>query len=54
MPRRGSCAEAAESKGEHPMTEELRDKVRTLGLDRLTEEHLAQFERGKTVMERHL
>src|SRR5580692_12343223 len=36
------------------MTEELRDKVRTLGLDRLTEEHLAQFERGTTGMERHL
>ena len=28
------------------MNEELRDKVRTLGLDRLTEEHLAQFERA--------
>ena len=36
------------------MTEELRDKARTLGLDRLTEEHLAQFERGTTGMERHL
>jgi hypothetical protein len=36
------------------MTEELRDKVRTLGLDRLTEEHLAQFERGTTGMGRHL
>ena len=36
------------------MNEELRDKVRTLGLDRLTEEHLAQFERGTTGMERHL
>jgi hypothetical protein len=36
------------------MTEELRDKVRTLGLDRLTEEHLAQFERATTGMEPHL
>ena len=36
------------------MNEELRDEVRTLGLDRLTEEHLAQFERGTTGMERHL
>ena len=36
------------------MNEELRDKVRTLGLDRLTEEHLAQFERATTAMERHL
>jgi hypothetical protein len=38
----------------HPMSEELRDKARTLGLDRLTEEHLAQFERATTGMERHL
>ena len=36
------------------MNEELRDKVHTLGLDRLTEEHLAQFERATTGMERHL
>ena len=36
------------------MTEELRDKARALGLDRLTEEHLAQFERATTGMERHL
>ena len=36
------------------MTEELRDKVRTLGLDRLTEEHLTQFEHATTGMERHL
>jgi hypothetical protein len=28
------------------MTEELRDKARTLGLDRLTDEHLKQFERA--------
>ena len=36
------------------MTNELRDKGRTLGLDRLTDEHLAQFERAITAMERHL
>ena len=36
------------------MTEELRDKARAFGLDRLTEEHLAQFERAITGMERHL
>ena len=36
------------------MTEELRDKARTLGLDRLTDEHLKQFERATTSMERHL
>ena len=36
------------------MTQELRDKARALGLDRLTEEHLAQFERAITAMERHL
>jgi hypothetical protein len=36
------------------MTQELRDKARALGLDRLTEEHLAQFERATTGMERHL
>ena len=36
------------------MTEELRDKARTLGLDRLTAEHLKQFERATTDMERHL
>ena len=36
------------------MTEELRDKARALGLDRLTEEHLAQFERATTGMDRHL
>ena len=36
------------------MNEELRDKARALGLDRLTEEHLAQFERAATGMERHL
>ena len=36
------------------MTEELRDKARTLGLDRLADEHLKQFERATTGMERHL
>ena len=36
------------------MTEELRDKARTLGLERLTEEQLKQFERATTGMERHL
>ena len=36
------------------MTEELRNTARRLGLDRLTEEHLAQFERATTGMERHL
>jgi len=36
------------------MNEELRDKARALGLDRLTEEHLAQLERATTGMERHL
>ena len=36
------------------MTDELRNKARLLGLDRLTEEHLAQFERATTGMERHL
>ena len=36
------------------MTEALRDKSRTLGLDRLTDEHLKQFERATTGMERHL
>jgi hypothetical protein len=36
------------------MSEDVRDKARALGLDRLTEEHLAQFERATTGMERHL
>ena len=36
------------------MTEELRDKARELGLDRLTDEHLAQFERATNGMGRHL
>jgi hypothetical protein len=36
------------------MTDELRDKARALGLDRLTDEHLEQFERATTGMERHL
>jgi hypothetical protein len=45
---------AASVKEIHSMTQELRDKARALGLDRLTEEHFAQFERATTGMERHL
>jgi hypothetical protein len=36
------------------MTKELRDKARALGLARLSDEHLAQFERATAGMERHL
>jgi hypothetical protein len=36
------------------MSEEIRDKARALGLDRLTDEHLAQFERATSGMETHL
>ena len=36
------------------MNNELRDKARALGLERLTEEHLAQFDRATTGMERPL
>ena len=36
------------------MTKELRDKARALGLERLSEEHLTEFERATTSMERHL
>ena len=36
------------------MTKELRGRARALGLKRLSEEHLAQFERATTGMERHL
>ena len=36
------------------MTKELRDRARALGLERLSEEHLAQFERATSGMERHL
>ena len=36
------------------MTKELRDRARALGLERLSEEHLAQCERATTSMERHL
>ena len=36
------------------MTDQLRDKTRVLGLDRLTDEHLEQFERATAGMERHL
>lgn len=44
----------AKESAEAQMNEDVRDKARTLGLDRLTEEHLAQFERATTGMERHL
>jgi hypothetical protein len=33
---------------------DLRDKARALGLERLTDEHLAQFERATNNMRRHL
>jgi hypothetical protein len=33
------------------VTQELRDKARALGLDNLTDEHLAQFERARIDME---
>jgi hypothetical protein len=36
------------------MTPSLRDQARALGLDRLTDEHLAQLERAMTAMARHL
>jgi hypothetical protein len=36
------------------MTEAIRDKARALGLDRLSDEQLAQFERATIGMERHL
>ena len=36
------------------MSEEIRDKARALGLDRLTDEHLAQFDRATSGMEQHL
>jgi hypothetical protein len=36
------------------MSEEIRDKARALGLDRLTDEHLAQFARATSGMEVHL
>ena len=36
------------------MIQEISDKARALGLDRLTDEHLAQFERATAGMERHL
>jgi hypothetical protein len=38
----------ASAKESHPMTEEIRDKARAVGLDRLTEELLAQFARATT------
>jgi hypothetical protein len=36
------------------MTDELRDKARALGLDRLTDQHLEQFARAIAGMELHL
>ena len=36
------------------MTRELRDKARTLGPDRLTDEHLTLFERATAGMERRV
>ena len=36
------------------MTDELRDRARAFGLDRLSDEHLEQFERATAEMERHL
>jgi hypothetical protein len=36
------------------MTRDVRDEARAFGLDRLTDEHLAQFERATAGMERHL
>ena len=35
------------------MKPELREKARALGLERLTDEHLAQLERASETMERH-
>jgi hypothetical protein len=35
----------------NPMTDELRDKARAFGLDRLSKEHLKQFERATNGME---
>lgn len=37
-----------------PKTAELRGAARALGLDRLTDEHLGQFERAMAAMQRHL
>ena len=36
------------------VNQELRDQARALGLDRLIDEHLAQFERATKSMEPHL
>ncbi len=35
------------------MKAELRERARALGLERLTDEHLAQLERASAAMERH-
>jgi hypothetical protein len=36
------------------MTDELRNKARALGLDRLTDQHLEPFARATAGMEQHL
>jgi hypothetical protein len=36
------------------MTEDWRDRARALGLDRLSDEHLAQFARAAAGLQRHL
>jgi hypothetical protein len=36
------------------MTPSLRDQARALGLERLTDEHLAQLESAMTAMARHV
>ena len=36
------------------MSEQIRDKARAVGLDRLTDEYLAQFDRATSAMEQHL
>jgi hypothetical protein len=35
------------------MKAELRERARALGLERLTDEHLAQLERASAAMQRH-
>jgi hypothetical protein len=36
------------------MTDEIRNRARALGLDRLSDEHLEQFARATAAMETHL
>ena len=36
------------------MTDEIRNRARALGLDRLSDEHLEQFARATAAMEPHL